>query len=66
MVKNVNQHLRNNLRNDLRKRNNVSDIFFFNRLSIQSCMVILCVFTVLLLSVLSVASTPNPSILFGI
>lgn len=54
------------LKKDLRKKNNVNDIFFFNKFSIQSCMVILLVFIVLLLSILSIATSPNPSILFGI
>lgn len=55
-----------NLKNDLRKKNNISDIFFFNKFSIQSCMVILFVFIVLLVSILSVAISPNPSVLFEI
>ena len=54
------------LKNDLRKKNDVFDVFFFNRISIQSCMVILSVFIVLLFSILSVASSPNPSVLFGV
>ncbi|MDR2967247.1 MAG: DUF3270 family protein [Methanobacteriaceae archaeon] len=54
------------LKNDLRKKNNISDIFFFNRISIQSCMVILFVFIVLLLSILSVTTSPNPGVIFRI
>ena len=54
------------LKNDLRKKNDVLDVIFFNRISIQSCMVILSVLIVLLFSILSVASSPNPSVLFGV
>jgi len=52
------------MKNDLRKKNQISDIFFFNRISIQSCLVILAVVMVLLLCILSVANSPNPSVLF--
>ncbi|MDR0901028.1 MAG: hypothetical protein LBM26_05140 [Methanobrevibacter sp.] len=65
MSKNVNLYY-NNERNDLRKRTNLNDVMFFNQLSIQACMVILCVFAVVLFSVLSIATAPNPSVLFGI
>lgn len=54
------------LRNDLRKKTNVSDVLFFNNISFQSCMVILFVLAVLLFSVLSIATTPNPSVIFGL
>lgn len=54
------------LRNDLRKKTSVSDVLFFNSISFQSCMVILFVFVVLLFSVLSIATTPNLSVIFGI
>ena len=54
------------LRNDLRKRTSISDVIFFNNINLQSCMVILVVFTVLLFSVLSIATTPNPGVIFGV
>ncbi|MCL2688050.1 MAG: hypothetical protein FWE58_05895 [Methanobrevibacter sp.] len=54
------------LRNDLRKKTNISDVFFFNNISFQACMVILSVFVVLLFSVLSIATTPDPNVVFGI
>ncbi|MEA4957027.1 MAG: hypothetical protein VB038_04805 [Methanobrevibacter sp.] len=62
MSKNTNQYLRN----DLRKKTNISDFLFFKNISFQSCMVILFVFVVLLFSILSIATTPNPSVIFGI
>ena len=62
MLRNVNPYLRN----DLRKKTTVADVLFFNNISFQSCMVILCVLAVLLFSVLSIAITPNPSVVFGI
>lgn len=65
MSRNVNLYLSNG-KNDLRKRTNINDIIFFNRFNIQACMVILCIFAVVLFSVLSIATAPNPSVLFGI
>jgi len=62
MLRNANPYLKN----DLRKKTSLSDVLFFNNISLQSCMVILVVFTVLLFSVLSIAITPNPSVVFGI
>jgi len=62
MSRNANPYLRN----DLRKRTNISDVLFFNNISLQSCMVILFIFAVLLFSILSIATTPNPSVMFGI
>jgi len=62
MLRNVNPYLRN----DLRKKTTVADVLFFNNISFQSCMVILCVLAVLLFSVLSIAIAPNPSVAFGI
>lgn len=59
MSKNTNSYLRN----DLKKRTNISDIMFFNNISFQSCMVILFVFAVLLFSILSIATSPNPSVI---
>ena len=53
------------LKNDLRRKNNMNDVLFFKNVSFQSCMVILFVFAVLLFSVLSIAATPNPSVIFG-
>ena len=54
------------LRNDLRKKTNIADVLFFNNISFQSCMVILAIFAVLLYSILSIAATPNPSVIVGI
>ena len=54
------------LRNDLRKQTTIEDIFFFNDINFQSCMVMLFVMGVLLFTVLSIATTPNPSIVFGL
>lgn len=62
MSRNANPYLRN----DLRKKTSVTDVLFFNSISFQSCMVILLVLAVLLFSVLSIAITPNPSVVFGI
>jgi len=62
MSRNANPYLRN----DLRKKTSVTDVLFFNNISFQSCMVILFVLAVLLFSVLSIAITPNPSVVFGI
>jgi len=62
MLKNATPYLKN----DLRKKTSLSDVIFFNNISFQSCMVILAVFAVLLFSVLSIAITPNPSVVFGI
>ena len=62
MTKNTSPYLRN----DLNKRTNISDVFFFNDISFQSCIVILSVFAVLLLSVLFIAGDPNPNISFGV
>ena len=54
------------LRNDLRKKTNIADVLFFNNISFQSCMVILFISAVLLYSILSVATTPNPSVIVGL
>ena len=61
MSRNANPYLRN----DLRKKTNLSDVLFFNNISFQSCMVILFISAVLLYSVLSIATTPNPSVVVG-
>jgi len=62
MSRNVNPYLRN----DLRKKTNITDILFFNNISLQSCMVILFISAVLLFSILSIATAPNPSVAVGI
>ncbi|AGN16130.1 MAG: hypothetical protein ACI37V_00130 [Methanobrevibacter sp.] len=43
-----------NLNADLRKKTSINDIIIENHISIQSCMVILMAFLVLLYSVLSI------------
>ncbi|MCL2116194.1 MAG: hypothetical protein FWH29_08235 [Methanobrevibacter sp.] len=53
------------LKKDLRKQNTESG-YFFDDISIKSCMTILFVFIVLLLSIISVVTSPNPSVLFGV
>lgn len=52
MFKNVNR----NLQGDLRKRDTINDLMFFNNISIQSCMVILVTISVLLYIVLSITA----------
>ncbi len=73
MSKNINllsQSLKNEWNNDhkvdLKKKSDFFDSFNFNRYSIQACMMILFVSIILLFAVLSIATTPNPSILFGV
>jgi hypothetical protein len=57
-----NLNLRNNFKNDLRKQNSIVDKFIFQNYSIQACMVILFVVGLLLFSIISIATTPNPNI----
>ena len=61
MSRNTNPYLRN----DLRKKTNLADVLFFNNISFQSCMVILTISAVLLYSILSIATAPNPSVVVG-
>ena len=51
---------------DLRKKDNLIDLFKLNNYSIQSCMVILFVIGVFLIITISIVTTPNPNIIFGI
>ncbi|WP_409199993.1 hypothetical protein [Methanobrevibacter sp. DSM 116169] len=62
MLKNID----NNLKVDLRKKNSFRDELDFSIYNFNSCMAILFVFSVLLLSIMAVVSDPNPNILFGI
>ena len=62
MFKNID----NNLKADLRKKNTFRDELDFSGYNFDSCMAILFVFSVLLLSIIAVVSAPNPNILFGI
>ena len=52
------------LKADLRKRNSFTDEIQFSSYDIKACMVILAVFTVLLLSVISVVTAQNPSFIY--
>jgi len=61
MFKNID----NNLKADLRKKNSFKDELDFSEYNFESCMVILFVFSVLLLSIIAVFSAPNPNLLFG-
>ena len=47
---------------DLRKRSSIKDEITYSNLDVQSCMVMLVVMTVLLLSVISVAAANAPII----
>ena len=51
------------LRADLRKRTSLRDEIEYANIDIQSCMVMLGVFLVLLLSVFSVVAAQNPYII---
>ena len=55
-----------NVKIDLRKKNKLIDIYSLKSYSIQSCMVILFVIGVFLIITISIATTPNPNIIFGI
>lgn len=58
--------LRNNdtsLKADLRKKSSIKDELIYSDYDIQSCMVILAVVAVLLLSVISVVAAQNPTII---
>ena len=50
-------------RADLRKKTSIIDEIAYSNIDIQTCMVTLSVFLVLLLSVLSVATAQNPYLL---
>ena len=50
-------------RADLRKKTSIIDEITYSNIDIQTCMVTLSVFLVLLLSVLSVATAQNPYLL---
>ena len=50
-------------RADLRKKTSLIDEIAYSNIDIQTCMVTLSVFLVLLLSVLSVATAQNPYLL---
>jgi hypothetical protein len=62
MFKNID----NNLKADLRKKNSFKDELDFSTYNIYSCMAILFVFIVLLLSIMAVVAAPNPNVVFGI
>lgn len=51
---------------DLRKKSSLMDKLEYSGYNLQSCMVILLVLFVLLLSVASVVAAPNPNFLIGI
>ena len=48
---------------DLRKRSSIKDEIVYNGIDVQSCMVMLAVVAVLLLSVISVVAAQNPYII---
>ncbi len=48
---------------DLRKRSSIKDEIMYSNIDIQSCMVMLAVVAVLLLSVISVVAAQNPYII---
>lgn len=48
---------------DLRKKSSIRDEIIYSNLDIQSCMVVLAVIAVLLVSVISVAAAQNPYII---
>ena len=48
---------------DLRKKSSIKDEIMYSNLDIQSCMVVLAVIAVLLLSVISVVAAQNPYII---
>ena len=48
---------------DLRKKSSIRDEIMYSGIDIQSCMVMLAVVAVLLLSVISVAAAQNPYII---
>ena len=52
----------NSTRVDLRKKTSIKDELIYSNLDIQSCMVVLLVIIVLLLSVFSVAAAHSPII----
>lgn len=48
---------------DLRKRSSIADEITYSNIDVQSCMVMLAVIAVLLLSVISVVAAQNPFII---
>ena len=48
---------------DLRKKSSIKDEIIYSNIDIQSCMAMLAVVTVLLLSVISVVAAQNPFII---
>jgi hypothetical protein len=48
---------------DLRKRSSIKDEIMYSNIDVQSCMVMLAVVAVLLLSVISVVAAQNPYII---
>lgn len=48
---------------DLRKRSSIADEIAYSNIDVQSCMVMLAVIAVLLLSVISVVAAQNPFII---
>lgn len=48
---------------DLRKRSSIKDEIIYSNIDVQSCMVMLAVVAVLLLSVISVVAAQNPYII---
>ena len=51
------------LKADLRKKNSIRDEIMYRNIDVQSCMVMLAVIAVLLLSVISVVAAHNPYII---
>lgn len=70
MSKNLKQNLKQNIisspKTDLRRKEDYFDSFSFNRYSIQSCLIVFFVTTILVLAIISIAISPNPNILFGV
>ena len=48
---------------DLRKKSSIKDEIMYSNIDVQSCMVMLAVVAVLLLSVISVVAAQNPFII---
>ena len=48
---------------DLRKKSSIKDEIMYSNIDVQSCMVMLAVVAVLLLSVISVVAAQNPYII---
>jgi len=54
------ENIDNNLKVDLRKRSSIRDVLNFDTYNFNSCMAILLVFSLLLLSIVAIVSAPNP------